>query len=268
MTSEELPTSSALPDSSTPARSRLRWWREVLYIAVFYSVYTLIRNHGIASGSGALAFRNARQVIRAQGYLGIAHEETIQDLFLGWKPFIAFWDVFYGTAHFVVTVGALVYLFRRMPERYPLWRNTLALTTALALLGFALYPLMPPRLLPESYGFVDTLRVVGGLWSFESGAVAKVSNPYAAMPSLHMAWSGWCVFVLVPAFRRPWAKQAMMGYPLLTLFAVVVTANHYFLDAVGGAVVLASGFGLARIFTRWTHAGSAVEDRPEALSVP
>lgn len=261
MTSEAPPASSALPEPSTPARARLRWWREVLYILAFYSVYTLIRNHGVATGSGAQAFRHARQVLGAQRFLGIAHEESIQDLFIGWKPFISFWDVFYGTAHFAVTVGALVYLFRRMPERYPLWRNTLALTTALALLGFAIYPLMPPRLLPEGYGFVDTLRVVGGLWSFESGAVAKVSNPYAAMPSLHMAWAGWCVFVLLPAIRRPWAKRAMMAYPLLTLFAVVVTANHYFLDAVGGAAVLASGFLLARTLTRWTHAGPAV-DRP------
>jgi len=231
-------------------------------------VYTLIRNHGVASGSGAQAFRHARQVIGAQQFLGIAHEESIQDFFIGWKPFISFWNVFYGTAHFVVTIGALVYLFRRAPERYPLWRNTLALTTALALLGFALYPLMPPRLLPEGYGFVDTLRVVGGLWSFESGAVAKVSNPYAAMPSLHMAWAGWCALVLQPAFRRPWVRWAMIVYPLLTLFAVVVTANHYFLDAVGGAVVLVSGFLLARTFTRWTNARPAWGRRLVTVPVP
>ncbi len=234
----------------------------------FYTVYTLIRNHGVASGSGAEAFRHAEQVMGAQRLLGIAHEESIQDLFIGWKPFISFWNVFYGTAHFAVTVGALVYLFRRMPERYPMWRNTLASTTALALLGFALYPLMPPRLLPEGYGFVDTLRVVGGLWSFESGAVAKVSNPYAAMPSLHMAWAGWCALVLFPAFRRPWAKWAMTAYPLLTLFAVVVTANHYFVDAAGAAAVLASGFLLARAFTRRTDPGPTVGRRPAAVSVP
>lgn len=273
MTPEALPTSPEHPTSpdlrsSTRPRARLRWWREVLYVTAFYSVYTLIRNHGVASGSGAQAFEHATQVIHAQRFLGIAHEQSIQDLFIGWKPFISFWNVFYGTAHFAVTVGALVYLFRRMPERYPLWRNTLAFTTALALLGFALYPLMPPRLLPEVYGFVDTLRVVGGLWSFESGAVAKVSNPYAAMPSLHMAWSGWCVFALLPAFSRPWARRVTAVYPLLTLFAVVVTANHYFLDAVGGAVVLAAGFVLARSFTRWTDARGTEGRRPRNVSVP
>lgn len=221
-------------------------------MAAFYSVYTLIRNYGVGADSGAEAFRHAKQVIGAQRLLGVYHEESIQDVFLGWRPFIAFWDVFYGTAHFVVTTGALVYLFRAMPERYPLWRNTLAFTTGLALVGFALYPLMPPRLLPVEYGFVDTLRVVGGLWSFESAPVAKVSNPYAAMPSLHLAWAGWCVLALLPDLRRPWARRALVAYPLLTLFAVVVTANHYFLDAVGAALVLAAGFALARPFTRWS----------------
>ncbi len=236
-------------------------------MVAFYSVYTLIRNHGVATGSHGEAFRHARQVIGAQRLLGINHEESIQDLFLGWEPFISFWNVFYGTAHFVVTVGTLVYLFRKVPERYPLWRNTLALTTGLALVGFALYPLMPPRLLPGDYGFVDTLRVVGGLWSFQSAPMAKVSNPYAAMPSLHVAWAGWCVFALLPAMRRPSARRAVAAYPLLTVFAVVVTANHYFLDAVGGAVVLAFGFVLAHSFTRWTE-GRTEARRHQAAPVP
>ena len=255
--------SQTLEVTPKPAPPRLRWWREVSYIAAFYSVYTLVRNYGVAADSEVEAFRNARQVISAQRLLGIYHEESIQDLFLPWRAFIAFWDVFYGTAHFVVTAAALVYLFRRLPDRYPLWRNTLACTTGLALLGFALYPLMPPRLLPDHYGFVDTLRVVGGLWSFESGPVAKASNQYAAMPSLHIAWSLWCAFVLVPVLRRPWAKALTVAYPCLTLFAVVVTANHYFLDAVGGALVLALGHALARPLTSWLAAR-----RPAAPSVP
>ena len=237
-----------------PARPHLRWWRELLYVAAFYSVYTLIRNHGVVADAQAEAFRHAKQVIAAQRLLGIYHEETIQDLFLPWRWFISFWDVYYGTAHFVVTAAALVYLFRHRPDRYPLWRNTLACTTGLALVGFALYPLMPPRLLPPEYGFVDTLRVVGGLWSFESAPMEKVSNQYAAMPSLHFAWSLWCVFVLSPALRRRWARMLLIAYPGLTLFAVVVTANHYFLDALGGVAVLALGYWLARALTGWLQA--------------
>lgn len=250
-------------DAPSPAVQRpLRWWREVLYVLAFYSVYTLIRNKGTAAEAHAAAFDHAKQIIGVQRALGLYHEETVQDLFLGWEAFIAFWNVFYGSAHFVVTAGALIYLFKRMPERYRLWRNTLACTTALALVGFALYPLMPPRLLPPHYGFVDTLQAVGGLWSFQSAPMAKVSNPYAAMPSLHLAWAAWSVCALAPMVRRRWARGALMAYPALTLFAVVVTANHYFLDAVGSAVVLVVGFLVALALTRRLDARSVRAGSP------
>ncbi len=226
----------------------------MLYIAAFYALYSAIRNtQGSASVSAAHAFANARHLISVEHALGLFHEEAIQRRFLGWRPFIRFWDVYYGTFHFVVTVVALILLFRRFPGRYPRWRNALAATTALALIGFAAYPLMPPRLLPASYGFVDTLRVYGGLWSFESGPVAHLSNQYAAMPSLHFAWSSWSALVLFPILRRPWSKALAALYPVATLFAIVVTANHYVLDAAGGAVVLtvgaAVGFALAAATT-------------------
>jgi len=227
-------------------RSRLRWWKEVLYVAAFYGVYTLIRNtQGSASVSEATAMANALEVIRAEEALNIYVEEQVQEAFLGSSWFIQLWNVFYGTFHFVVTVVALVLLFRRHPDRYPRWRNTLAFTTALALIGFATYPLLPPRLLPAAYGYVDTLRAYGGLWSFDSGAVDKLSNQYAAMPSLHFAWAVWSSLVLVTILRRPWAKALAVLYPGATLFAVVVTGNHYILDAVGGAVALAAGAAAA-----------------------
>lgn len=239
--------------SSAPgSRSRrLRWWREVIYVLVFYGLYSVVRNtQGSATVSAGHAFGHAREVIRLERALGLFHEETVQDWFLGWRAFIRFWNVFYGSAHFVVTVVALIWLFRRMPERYPQWRNTLAATTALALIGFAAYPLMPPRLMPASYGFVDTLRTVGGLWNFDSGTMQKLSNQYAAMPSLHFAWSTWCALVLWPGLRRPWSRALAALYPAATLFAIVVTANHYVLDAAGGALVLASGYFLGSLITR------------------
>ena len=232
----------------------LRWWREVAYIVGFYAVYSVIRNTGAATNSVREAFANARQVIGLERRLGAYVEEAVQDLFLPWERFVAFWNVFYGTAHFVVTVGVLVWLFRRQPDRYPLWRNTLAATTGLALVGFALYPLMPPRLLPASYGYVDTLQAIGGLWSFQSGPVAKVSNQYAAMPSLHAAWATWCALVVLPALRSRRARALAVAYPMATTFAVVVTANHYWLDAAGGLAVLGAGFVVARALTRYQAA--------------
>jgi hypothetical protein len=224
----------------------LRWWREVLYVAAFYGVYTAVRNtQGSAVVSARHAFNNAKHIIRWEEWLHLYHEEAIQQAFLGARRFIQFWNVYYGSAHFVVTAAALIWLFRRMPERYPLWRNTLAWTTALALIGFALYPLMPPRLLPSSYGFVDTLKDIGGLWNFDSGAMAKVSNQYAAMPSLHCGWALWVSCVVWPAARAPWARLLVILYPFITLFCIVVTANHYVLDAAGGVIVFAAGYGMA-----------------------
>lgn len=238
-------TATIEPTIAAPTAPRLYWWRELIAIGVFYGVYTAVRNMGISRDSTPEALRNAKQVIRFEEVLRSFHEKAIQDAFIDWRWFVQFWDVFYGTAHFAVTVIAIVWLFRWAPQRYPVWRNTLAVTVALALLGFATYPLMPPRLLDEHglhYGFVDTLQTVGGLWSFDSGTMAKISNPYAAMPSLHFAWSTWCSLVLVPMIKPLWGKLLMASYPLATLFCIVVTANHYWADALGGAVVLGIGY--------------------------
>jgi len=231
---------------------RLRWWHEALSVAVFYSIYTTVRNQfGSAAVAPSVALENAKDIIRLERRLGLFVEERVQDLFLDWTPFIRFWNVYYGSFHFVVTIGALVYLFLRQPHRYPTWRDTLAVTTGLALVGFSTFPLMPPRLLNDcgeygaclaGYDFVDTLVDPGGLWSFDSGTMQTISNQYAAMPSLHFAWSFWCFLVLYPHVRRRLTRVLVAAYPWLTLFAIVVTANHYWLDAVGGAIVLAVGY--------------------------
>ena len=220
----------------------------MLYVLAFYGVYTFIRNRGVNDAGVEHARTNAERIIDWERAIGSYHEETIQDWFLDAEWFISFWNVFYGTAHFIVTVVALVWLFRRNPSRYPLWRNTLACTTALALIGFAFFPLMPPRLMPD-YGFVDTLKEIGGLWSFDSGTMQKISNQYAAMPSLHFAWSSWSAFVLYPMVRPRWLKWLIASYPFLTLFAIIVTANHFWLDAAGGALILGVGFLLGREIT-------------------
>jgi hypothetical protein len=234
----------------------LRWWREVLYVLAFYGIYSFVRNQfGSAAVSSDTAFDNARRIIDLQEAIGLSFEEGLQDAFLDATWFIKGWNIFYGTFHFVVTAFALGYLFRCWKSRYVRWRTTLACTTALALIGFALFPLMPPRLLPASYGYVDTLAEIGGLWSFDSDAMADISNQYAAMPSLHFAWSAWSAFVLVPALRQRWLRVLVLAYPVATVFAIIVTANHFWLDAAGGAIVLATGYLLGSLWDRWTDGG-------------
>ncbi|MHB8671063.1 MAG: phosphatase PAP2 family protein [Acidimicrobiales bacterium] len=262
------PAPGSQPAPEPPTRSRLRWWREVLYVGLFYGVYTIVRNtQGSASVSRLHAFHNARRVISVERHLGMFHESAVQHALITHRGFIEFWNLFYGTFHFAVTIVALVACFRWLPERYPRLRNALAATTALALVGFALYPLMPPRLLHTVVAyhgphFVDTLDRFGSLWSFDSGTMQKLSNQYAAMPSLHFAWSSWCACALVPALPRLWQKFLVLLYPLATLFAIVVTANHYVLDAIGGAVVLGLGYligsGLTMLWGR-RHAARDLE---------
>ena len=243
----------------------LRWWKELLTVIVFYLVYSWIRNQfGSESVQASDAFRNAERIIDLERILGSYHEETIQEWFLDDRWFIQFWNLFYGSFHFVVTAFALIYLYVRQGHRYIRLRTTLAVTTALALIGFAFFPLMPPRLLPVHFGFVDTLRTYGGLWSFDDGALKKVSNQYAAMPSLHFAWATWSAMVLVPAIRRGWLRALVLLYPLMTLFAITVTANHYWIDAAGGALILGLGY-LAG--TWWdSHRPSARQERALAAA--
>ena len=268
-TTDHPPTDHPPTDRGDPGRTGLVWWHELAYVGGFYLLYSATRNlFGSASGGATHALHNAQRVIRVEDALGIFHEATVQGWFLGAPWFVRLLDDFYGTFHFVVTLAVLVVAFRWWPRAYRFWRNTLAFTTALALIGFSLFPLMPPRLLCDcdygagpgvNYGFVDTLQRFGGLWSFDSGTMKSISNQYAAMPSLHVAWALWCALVLVPHLRHRWSKALAVAYPVVTVFAVTVTANHYFLDAVGGALTLAAGYGLAclteHLWPRFSRSG-------------
>ncbi|MDH4145251.1 MAG: phosphatase PAP2 family protein [Acidimicrobiia bacterium] len=258
---------------------RLRWYREVGVVLAFYALYSLVRNQfGSASVSPRQAYGNALRVIDIERSFDLFVEHRIQRVLLGFEPLIKSLNVFYGTLHFIVTIGVLVLLFRRAPRRYRQWRTTLGVTTGLALVGFSLFPLMPPRLLNDfgpfggrsiDYRFVDTLEAVGGLWSFNSDAMKSVSNQYAAMPSLHVAWALWCACALMPFFRSVGARILLASYPVVTVFAVIVTGNHYWLDAVAGATVLGIGWvsalAVQAAIERWRRPRSGADHHPVAV---
>jgi hypothetical protein len=243
----------------------LYWWAEIAFILAFYFVYSAIRNSN--QGSPSTARKHAFQIIEWQQTLGINHEHALHRWALDIRPLIIASNYFYGSLHFVVTSGVMIFLYRKFSDDYPLWRNTIAIATAIALIGFAFYPLMPPRLLPDNFGFIDTLDKFPTFWSFKRGAVNKISNQYAAMPSVHCAWALWCACVLVPRLKRTWAKVLAALYPVGTVTAIVLTANHYFLDAVGGFIVLGVAFLIARTFTR-AGRGTPVVSRPAPLPPP
>ena len=249
---------------------RMVWWKEAIIITIFYSVYTAIRNQfGSTLVEGVSvpnhAFTNAIRVIRFERWIGLFHEETIQEWFLPHIWFIKTMNVYYGTAHFFVTLGVFIALYKFRPSVFGQWRNTLAVMTALAIIGFSLFPLMPPRLLDapcpdagfgakcipselrtrngaENFGFVDTIKEFGGPWAFDSGPGSKLTNQYAAMPSLHIGWSTWCAFGLWPIARKLWMRLALLIYPSVTMLCIIVTGNHFWIDGVGGLLVFAVAY--------------------------
>jgi hypothetical protein len=264
-------------EPSRPLRRKLRggrrlrdghylyWWVEILAVVAFYVLYSTVRN--LHHGNADEAFRHARELISLERDLAIYHEQAIQSWAMGWRPFIIAGNYFYGSLHFIVTGGVMIYLYRKWSDDYPLWRNTLAVGTGLALIGFAFFPLMPPRLLPHHYGFVDTLAKDPAFWSFNSGAVSKISNQFAAMPSVHCAWALWCACALVPRLKHVWAKVLAVIYPVTTVTAIVITANHYFLDAPAGFLALGLGYLAARAFTR-AGRGPATEPLLRVAAAP
>ena len=246
------------PIPSTTLKTGMKWWLEVALILFFYLIYSFARNQfGSASVSPSRAFENAEKIIDLEKSIGTFKELQIQEFFIDWKWFIQFWNVFYGTFHFGVTIFALVWLYIKFPSKYSRQRFFLLSSTGSALIGFSLFPLMPPRLLSNcgdfgaclsnTYPFIDTLSEIGGLWSFDSGTMQKVSNQFAAMPSLHFAWAFWCTLALYPILKSQKIKILISIYPLATTFSVIVTANHYWVDIVGGFVCLGFGFYATRI---------------------
>jgi len=238
-------TTEKLPPDDQPTRS-LRWQREAVLAAALYGVYSITRDlQGSASVSYHRAVANAVKVIDLEQTLGAFHEAAVQQAALQQRWLIEIANVLYGSMHFVVTIAVIVVLYRTSPPAYRRARNALAITTVLALVGFTLFPMAPPRLLPASYGFVDTLARYGTLWSFHNGPVSQLSNQYAAMPSLHFAWALWCALALFPVLHERRQRAVALLYPALTLAVIIVTANHLLLDAVAGGTVLAIGFAIA-----------------------
>jgi hypothetical protein len=225
----------------TPRRPRL--WFEILLIAVSYWTYSLIRN-AVPEQRGQ-ALRNADWIWRTEHHLGIAVEESVNHAVNSVSWLIVGMNYYYATLHFVITLSVLVWLFRSHPGRYAATRLVLFATTGVALVGYYLYPLAPPRLMNGSH-FIDTVMVHRTWGSMASGDLKHMSNQYAAMPSMHIGWSVWCGLTIFFLAKVPWVRVLGVLYPVATLIVIVATANHFWLDAVGGLVCLAFGFAVSR----------------------
>ncbi|WP_318218295.1 phosphatase PAP2 family protein [Streptomyces sp. SCL15-6] len=226
-----------------PRRPRL--WFEILLIALSYWTYSLVRN-AVPEQRGQ-ALRNADWIWRVEQQLGIAVEDSVNRAVDSVTWLVVGMNYYYATLHFVVTLGVLVWLFRSHPGRYAATRLVLFATTGVALLGYYLYPLAPPRLMNGGH-FIDTVKVHQTWGSMASGDLKNMSNQYAAMPSMHIGWSVWCGLTIFALASVPWVRVLGLVYPVLTLVVIVATANHFWLDAVGGVLCLAFGYAVARVW--------------------
>jgi hypothetical protein len=236
------------------------WVQELALVLGCYWLYTLVRN--LTPHHREAAFARAGDVLQVEHVLHLDVERSVNAVVAA-RPWLAqVCDYYYAVMHFAVTVGVLVWLWRRHRARYPWLRTAWLGTNVSALAGFAWYALAPPRLLPGK-GYVDTVVHFHTWGSFGSGTVDRVSNQLAAMPSLHIGWALWCALAVTVVTRRRWLRLAVWAYPLLTLLVVVGTANHYVLDAVGGAGATAVGLALATGLDRLRSAVTrVVEEHP------
>ncbi|MEV5219953.1 phosphatase PAP2 family protein [Streptomyces syringium] len=234
---------------TAPLGKRPRWWTELPLIAVVYAVYSAGRL--LVRGDVQSAVDHGLSILDLEKTFRINFEHPLNRLFTEHASLGIPADFAYASLHYLLTPALLIWLFKCRPADYRPLRTWLMVSTLIGLIGFTLLPTCPPRLLDPGYGFVDTMAQYGsyGWWGGEASAprgLGGLTNQYAAMPSLHVGWALWCGVVLWRYGRTTWAKIAGVGYPLAITIIVMGTANHYFLDAVAGAVVMGVGFLLAR----------------------
>jgi membrane-associated phospholipid phosphatase len=208
--------------------------RELVLVAILAAAYEGIRNFMVQAGGAAAS--HALSIVSAERALGLFHEQAVQAVFIRWDTVTDAFNLYYGGTHFLVPAAALLWLFLRHPERYGRARTALAVTTAAGFVCFWLFPVAPPRLLPGSFGIVDTLRAAGP-GHVESTLISTAGDQYASMPSLHVAWAVWCALALYPVVRQRAMRVLVAAYPVMTTLVVVATGNHYFLDAVAGTLL-------------------------------
>jgi uncharacterized membrane protein YbhN (UPF0104 family) len=211
--------------------------RQLAIFAALDMAYELSRTFAVGDRSTAL--RHAHSIVSTERSLGLFHELDLQQWALHAPSIVmsvANWTYF--NCQFTLTFGFVLFVYLRRNEYYTRLRNLIATINLIGLAGYIFYPAAPPRMLTD-LGFVDSLNQTGV--NHHSGLIAMLSNPYAAMPSLHTAYAitiGATGF----AMTRNRFRFAWIGYPALVVFSIVVTANHFFLDAIAGTGVAATAF--------------------------
>jgi hypothetical protein len=216
--------------------------REVAIGLGVYALYLLVR-HAVVNERGRLrAARNAERIVALERRLRIHVEPQLQALLLPRRRLVAVLNVAYVTLNVGLTVGWLMRLFHRRDPGFHLLRRAAVATTLGAQPVFLLFPVAPPRTLDH---FVDTIADVSGV-DLDSGLIAHLYDPIAAMPSIHVAYAVVTATGIARTSRSPLARALAPAYPPAVALVVFATANHYVLDAVAGAALGGAALRLAR----------------------
>ena len=225
------------------------WLDAIRQLALFAGAYYLYRIvRGIVDGQAGLAFENARHLVDAERALGLFFEPSLQAWAEGREWIITLSSWMYVNSHFVITTTFLIWLYIARNHAFYFVRNMFLVAMSLALVGYMAYPTAPPRFLPE-WGFSDSVASFVGENAEQSANV--LYNPFAAVPSMHVAFA---LMIAVPAIilvKRRVFKVLWGIYPFVVTFVVMVTANHFWLDAALGALVAAlSAYAAYAAFAR------------------
>lgn len=232
--------------------------QEILGLTALYGVYEVVR--GFGGENLQLALDHTHDIVALEQSLGVFVEQGVQRSVEGVSGLPALLGVLYMLLHFAGTTAVIVWVHRRRPDAYPVVRTTLIAATALALVGYILYPAAPPRL--SGLGFVDTVTSSTGL-NLSSDFLGSFYNPIAAVPSLHFGYAlivGGALFALA---SNRLVRLAGALYPALMLFVIVATGNHFLFDAAAGGLVVAIAW---LVSLRVTRPGRS--SRPATIGAP
>ncbi|WP_460468585.1 phosphatase PAP2 family protein [Calidifontibacter terrae] len=220
-----------------------RWWVEIAILVALDVIYERLRN--LAPTRKSVAINRGEKVHQLSEDFHVSFEVPVNH-WVAHHDTVATWmNYYYSFLHLPVTATVLIWIFWRHPKIYRPIRSTLVFTTVIALISFYLLPMAPPRLLPSGQFFdISMLHPTFGSWS--NPTVAEHSNLYAAMPSLHCAWALWCGLTVFSVATHRVVRYIALLYPLATFTVVIGTANHFAIDGVAGAMVIAISLGAVR----------------------
>jgi len=222
--------------------------RQVVLFVAAYQLYRLVRGLANDPGAANAAFSNARDLIHIEQALNIFVEPSMQAFASGqgWLLDGASW--LYINAQTSITLGAIAWLYLFRNESFYFVRNMFLVAFGLALIGYTIFPTAPPRFFPE-WGFFDAVSDFTGV-AQDSVTINELFNPYAAVPSMHVAFALMIGVPLARLVRWRAMKVFWAIYPLIVVFVIVVTANHFIADAVLGAIAAGLGALGARTLAR------------------